>query len=80
MTVGADQMNLGTGFLQHRSAGGCMCTERVNVRERGWPHVGQWQARFEGRWRVVHVSLARTWIVYRGERDFWRNQLKRAAA
>ena len=52
------------GYLHH----GPFRTESVHIKARGWPHSGQWLARFEGRWRVVHVQLDRLFIVYQGER------------
>ncbi len=58
-----------TGYLQHGAGtAGPFRTESVRMKPREWPHAGQWLARYEGQWRVVHVSLSRTWIVYRGER------------
>lgn len=55
------------GYLQHGAGTlGPFRTESVPIRPRGYPHAGEWEARFEGRWRVVHVSVRRTWIVYRG--------------
>lgn len=56
------------GYLQHGSAPGPFRTESVNVRPAGWPHVGVWEARYEGKWRRVHVQVKRTFIVYSGER------------
>ncbi len=56
------------GYLQHGIGVGPFRTERVTVRERGWPHTGQWEARFEGKWRAVRVQVKRTFIVYQGEK------------
>lgn len=57
------------GFLQHGAGtSGPFRTERVTIKPREWPHVGQWQARFEGRWRAVRVQVNRLFIVYRGEK------------
>lgn len=57
------------GYLHHKaSASGPFCTERVEITLRGWPHTGEWQARFEGRWRKVHTDGRTGWIVYQGER------------
>lgn len=62
-------MSTDIGYLHHGSGtSGPFCTESVPIRERGYPHAGQWEARFEGRWRVVHVQLRRLFIVYQGER------------
>lgn len=56
------------GYLQHGAAPGPMRTERVTVKEAGWPRVGQWLAHFEGRWRLVHVQVKRTFIIHMGQR------------
>lgn len=54
------------GYLQHgQGAQGPFRTERVEVTA-SIP-MG-WLARFEGRWRVVHFTAKRAFIVYRGER------------
>lgn len=56
------------GYLQHGSQPGPFRTERVPVRLRGWPHVGMYEALFEGRWRAVRVQVRRAFIVYHGAR------------
>lgn len=57
------------GYLQHgEGTQGPFRTEGVKIKERGYPHTGEWLAHFEGRWRVVHMQLNRLYIVYRGER------------
>lgn len=57
------------GYLHHGAGTiGPYRTERVIVKPDAWPHVGQWLARFEGRWRRVHQQVNRTFIVYQGER------------
>lgn len=56
------------GYLQHGKAPGPFRTERVAVKPAGYPRAGQWMASFEGRWRLVHVQVNRTFIVYMGER------------
>lgn len=57
------------GYLQHgEGTNGPFRTESVRFKECGWPRTGQWLARFEGRWRKVHVRLNRLYIVYQGER------------
>lgn len=56
------------GYLQHGQAHGPFRTERVPVKEAGWPRAGQWLARYEGRWRLVHVQVKRTFIIYHGQR------------
>lgn len=54
------------GYLQHgQGTNGPFATERVEVRNQ---YADNWQARFEGRWRKVHIQVNRTYIVYRGER------------
>ncbi|GAB6648394.1 hypothetical protein bcgnr5407_58580 [Bacillus cereus] len=54
------------GYLQHGAGtAGPFRTESVPVRcEFG----DRWSARFEGKWRRVHIQLNRTFIVYQGER------------
>lgn len=57
------------GYLQHgQGTAGPFRTERVNVKPDAWPHIGMWLARFEGKWRRVHVQVKRTYIVYQGEK------------
>jgi hypothetical protein len=60
----------GCGYLHHRAGPqGPFRTERVKVRMREtWPHMGMWEARFEGRWRKVRVQVNRTYIVFKGEK------------
>lgn len=54
------------GYLHHgQGTNGPFRTERVLVKHL---HGFEWQARFEGRWRKVHIQVKRTFIVYRGER------------
>jgi hypothetical protein len=53
------------GYLQHGSRKGPFRTERVTLKHEA---PDNWFARFEGRWRKVHMSLSRLWIVYDGER------------
>lgn len=55
-----------TGFLQHgRGTDGPFRTERVRVRHQ---FLDRYEARYEGRWRRVHIQVNRTYIVHRGER------------
>jgi hypothetical protein len=56
------------GYLQHGTAPGPMRTEAVPIKQDVWPNADKWLARFEGQWRRVHVQLARTFIVYQGEK------------
>jgi len=54
------------GYLQHGAGtSGPFRTERVTVTHEG---AGRWLARFAGRWRVVHIQVGRTYIVFRGEK------------
>lgn len=53
------------GYLQHGQSPGPFRTESVPIRHTA-PDI--WHARFEGRWRRVHVQLKKTFIVFRGER------------
>ena len=54
------------GFLQHGAGtSGPFRTERVTIRHE---YADRWFARFEGKWRRVHIQVNRTFIVYRGER------------
>lgn len=57
-----------TGYLQHGTGAGPFRTEAVPVKPDEYPHAGLWLARFEGKWRRVHVQVKRTYIVYRGEK------------
>lgn len=58
--------DLDHGYLQHgQGTDGPFRTERVTVKHQA-PDI--WHARFEGKWRKVHVQVNRTFIVYRGER------------
>ena len=59
-------MNNDRGYLQHgHGTAGPFRTEHVPIRcEWG----DRWQARFEGRWRRVHIRISGLFIVYRGER------------
>lgn len=63
-------MNNDYGYLLFGKEGEPMYTERCSIRERKWPNHGQWEARMQcdSRWRVVHVQMRRTFIVYRGQR------------
>lgn len=58
------------GYLQHGAGTiGPFRTESVPVKLSGWRPNGQcWLAWFEGRWRVVHVQIKRTFVVYQGEK------------
>ena len=56
------------GYLQHGEGNGPFRTESVRVKPDTYPHAGLWLARFEGKWRRVHVQVKRTFIVYRGKR------------
>lgn len=52
------------GYLQHGTGtNGPFRTEKVTVRHL---YADRWEARFEGRWRKVHMQVKRTFIIYRG--------------
>jgi hypothetical protein len=54
------------GYLQHgHGTSGPFRTERVSVKHE---YADRWLARYEGRWRRVHIGVRRTHIVYRGAR------------
>lgn len=54
------------GYLQHGTGtNGSFRTEAVPVMNE---YADRWLARFEGRWRRVHIQVRRTYIVYRGQR------------
>jgi hypothetical protein len=54
------------GYLHHgEGTEGPFRTESVRVRH---SHADVWYARFEGRWRKVHIQVRRTYIVYQGSR------------
>lgn len=54
------------GYLQHGDGTkGPYRTERVLVKHE---FADRWFARFEGRWRRVHVQVKRLFIVYHGEK------------
>ena len=53
------------GYLQHGSAPGPMRTESVTLKHE---HSDKWLARYEGKWRRVHIQLNRTYIVFQGQR------------
>lgn len=56
---------LDRGYLQHGEGIGPFRTESVLVRNL---FGDKWEARFEGKWRVVHIQLKRLYIVYQGEK------------
>lgn len=54
------------GYLQHGAGtAGPFRTERVAVKNE---YADKWLARFEGKWRRVHIQLKRTFIVFQGEK------------
>ena len=53
------------GHLQHGQAPEPFRTERVRIRH---SHADVWHAWYEGRYRLVHIQVKRTFIVYRGQR------------
>ena len=54
-----------TGYLQHGTAPDPFRTEAVTIKHE---YADRWLARFEGRWRRVHVQVKGLFIIYRGER------------
>jgi len=56
------------GYLQFGEAGQPMETQPVSVRQRQWPHAGQWEARYDSRWRSVYVTPSRTYIKWAGQK------------
>lgn len=54
------------GYLQHgQGTKGPFRTEAVKIRHDA---PSRWYARFEGQWRLVHVQVNRTYIVFMGEK------------
>ena len=57
---------LDIGYLQHGAGtSGPFSTESVHVKHE---FADRWLARFEGKWRRVHIQVNRTFIVYKGEK------------
>jgi hypothetical protein len=57
---------MNTGYLQHGTGTqGPFRTEAVRIKHE---FADRWLARFEGKWRRVHIQVRRTYIVFRGER------------
>jgi hypothetical protein len=54
-----------TGYLQHGNGKGPFRTESVPVKHE---YADRWLARFEGKWRRVHITVKRLYIVYTGEK------------
>ena len=60
------QTNTDYGYLHHGySTMGPFRTERVIVKNE---YGDRWLARFEGKWRRVHIQANRTFIVFQGEK------------
>ena len=55
-------MIINIGYLQHGEGN----VEEVTIRHTG--KCDHWEARFEGKWRKVHVQVKRTFIVYMGKK------------
>lgn len=53
------------GYLQHGTAPGPFRTESVPVRHL---YADNYEAWFEGKWRMVHIQIKRTYIKYNGEK------------
>ena len=57
---------LDIGYLHHgQGTIGPFRTESVKVKNE---YGDKWLARFEGKWRRVHIQLKRTYIVYNGQK------------
>ena len=56
--------DLDHGYLQFGTAPGPFLTVRVPVKHE---HADRYLARYEGRWRRIHIQVRRLYIVYRGE-------------
>lgn len=57
---------LDIGYLHHgQGTIGPFRTESVKVKNE---YGSKWLARFEGKWRRVHIQLKRTYIVYNGQK------------
>lgn len=53
-------------YLQHgNNPIGPFRTERVIIKHE---YAGRWFARYEGKWRLVHIRLNRLFIVFQGEK------------
>lgn len=54
------------GYLQHgQGTKGPFRTESVKIRHL---YGDRWEAYFEGKWRMVHIQVNRTYIKYREEK------------
>lgn len=54
------------GYLHHgEGTNGPFRTESVRVKNEC---LDRWLARFEGRWRRVHIQVRRSYIVYHGHK------------
>ena len=54
------------GYLQHGAGTqGPFKTGRVSVKHE---YADRWLARYEGKWRRVHIQNKRTYIVFQGEK------------
>ena len=53
-----------SGYLQHGTQPGPFRTERVPVRHE---YADRYLVWFEGRWRRVHITMKRCYIVFQGQ-------------
>ena len=51
------------GYLQHGTAPGPFRTEEVTIRHL---YADNYEAWYEGKWRMVHIQVNRTYIKVRG--------------
>lgn len=59
-------MNKDYGYLHHGAGtNGPFMTEKVLVK---LERPDNWFARYEGKWRKVHMNLSKCWIVYCGNK------------
>lgn len=54
------------GYLHHgEGTNWPFRTESIRIKNE---YLDRWFARFEGRWRRVHIQVRRTYIVYQGQK------------
>jgi hypothetical protein len=64
--MGGSSVSTDYGYLHHNTPPGALAhIEQVPVR---WEYSDRYLARYEGRWRRIHIQVRRLYIVYKGER------------
>lgn len=59
-------MTIDYGYLQHGTGtNGPFRTEKATIRHL---FADNWQCFYEGKWRKVHVTLSRLYIIFRGNK------------